>query len=76
MSHGPALDPSDETATYHLLIAMKHSGQTEELPALSKRLAQLHRESLQHENERKSFRLIEADSAPNPAPDSTNVQSP
>lgn len=55
-------DPSDEGATYHLLIALKHTGHTEELAALSKRLAQLHRESLQHENERKSFRLIEADS--------------
>jgi tetratricopeptide (TPR) repeat protein len=53
-------DSSDETATYHLLIALKHSGDTTELGALSKRLAQLHRESLQHENERKSFRLVEA----------------
>ena len=60
------LDPSDETATYHLLIALKHTGQTEELGALSKRLAQLHRESLQHENERKSFRLVEADPAQSP----------
>ena len=68
-------DPSDETATYHLLIAMKHSGQTEELPALSKRLAQLHRESLQHENERKSFRLVEAD-PPASTPKDTNVQMP
>jgi tetratricopeptide (TPR) repeat protein len=56
-------DPSDETATYHLLIALRHTGRTEELAALSKRLAQLHRESLQHENERKSFRLVEADPA-------------
>lgn len=54
-------DASDEGATYHLLIALKHTGQTQELPALSKRLAQLHRESVQHETERKSFRLIEAD---------------
>ena len=58
-------DPSDETATYHLLIALRHSGNKEELGALSKRLAQLHRESLQHENERKSFRLIEADPGSN-----------
>ena len=68
-------DPSDEGATYHLLIALKHTGQTGELAALSKRLAVLHRESLQHENERKSFRLIEANEAANsterrPAPDS------
>jgi tetratricopeptide (TPR) repeat protein len=59
-------DPSDETATYHLLISLKHIGQTAELAALSKRLAQLHHESLQKETERKSFRLVEAGSASNP----------
>jgi len=58
-------DPSDETATYHLLIALKHSGNKEELNVLSKRLAQLHRESLQRENERKSFRLIEVEPGSN-----------
>lgn len=70
------LDPSDETATYHLLIALKHSGHTEELGALSKRLAQLHRESLQHENERKSFRLIEAESPPTPGKTGTDTPIP
>ena len=58
-------DPADEGATYHLLIALKHTGHTQELAALSKRLAELHRESLQHENERKSFRLIEPNEASN-----------
>jgi tetratricopeptide (TPR) repeat protein len=69
-------DPSDEGATYHLLIALKHTGQTEELAGLSKRLAQLHRESLQHENERKSFRLIEADKASNPKRAGANAAVP
>ena len=55
--------PSDETATYHLLIALKHSGGSDELPALAKRLAQLHKESLQQENERKRYRLVEEDPA-------------
>ena len=64
------LAPSDETATYHLLMALKHSGQTDELPALSKRLAQLHRESLQQENQRKSYRLVEGN------PLLTNDKSP
>ena len=59
--------PSDETATYHLLMALKHRGGSDELPVLAKRLAQLHRESLQRENERKRFRLVEAqDPASNP----------
>ncbi len=56
--------PSDETATYHLLIALKHSGSSAELPELAKRLAQLHRESLQQENERKSYRLVEENPPP------------
>jgi tetratricopeptide (TPR) repeat protein len=66
-------DPSDETATYHLLISLKHTGQTDELNALSKRLAQLHRESLQRENQRKSFRLIEGNPASGPTSTDTNA---
>jgi tetratricopeptide (TPR) repeat protein len=69
-------DPSDETATYHLLISLKHSGQTEDLNALSKRLALLHRESLERENQRKSFRLIEGNPSPGPASTDTNAHSP
>jgi hypothetical protein len=69
-------DPSDETATYHLLIALKHSGNTTELGELSRRLAQLHRESLQRENERKSFRLVEATPASKPGQPGTTVDKP
>ena len=68
-------DPSDEAATYHLLISLKHAGQTEELAGLSKQLAKLHRESLQRENQRKSFRLFEGDTA-NPNGKDTGVQRP
>lgn len=49
--------PTDESATYHLVICLKHMGQKEELPALVKRLAQLHQDSLKKETERKRFRL-------------------
>ena len=53
-------DPSNETAMYHLLISLRHSGHsTDELQPLVKRLAELHQESLRHETERKSFRLVE-----------------
>jgi tetratricopeptide (TPR) repeat protein len=69
-------DPSDETATYHLLISLKHSGHTEELAALSKRLAQLHHESLQKETERKSFRLVEAAAELNPGQPGGNARLP
>ncbi len=69
-------DPADETATYHLLMALKHSGRTEELAAISKRLAQLHRESLQHENDRKSFRLVEGSPDAHPPITGDTKQSP
>ena len=69
-------DPSDEAATYHLLISLKHSGQTQDLPALSKQISVLHRQSLQRENERKSFRLIEGNAASSPASTDTNAHSP
>jgi len=69
-------DPSDETGTYHLLLALKHSGETKDLPELSKRLAQLHRESLQRENQRKSFRLVEGNSVSNPSKGGTNASFP
>jgi tetratricopeptide (TPR) repeat protein len=51
--------PSDETATYHLVISLRHLGKSEELPALVKRLSQLHKESLQAETDRKRYRLVE-----------------
>lgn len=54
-----ALDyaPADESATYHLLISLRHTGQKEELPALVKRLAQLHQDARKKEIERKGYRL-------------------
>jgi hypothetical protein len=62
-------DPANEAAMYHLLISLRHSGQsTDELQPLVKRLAELHKESLQHETARKSFRLVEA-GAPTPQTD-------
>lgn len=58
--------PSDEEAAYHLLVALRHTGQsgTGEMKALVKRLAEMHQESLKHETERKKFRLVEQSTAP------------
>lgn len=50
-------DPTDETAAYHLVIALRHTGQKDELPALVKRLSQLHQDALKKETDRKRFRL-------------------
>jgi tetratricopeptide (TPR) repeat protein len=49
--------PNDESATYHLVIALRHTGQKDELPALVKRLSQLHQELLKKETQRKRFLL-------------------
>lgn len=51
--------PSDEAATYHLLIALRHAGHKDELQPLVKRLSDLHQQSLRQESDRKRFRLVE-----------------
>lgn len=50
--------PSDESATYHLIISMRHTGHSDDLKPLVKRLAELHQESLKRETERKRYRLV------------------
>jgi tetratricopeptide (TPR) repeat protein len=52
-------DPSNETAMYHLVISLRHSGHNDELPPLVKRLSEMHQESLRHETDRKRYRLVE-----------------
>jgi tetratricopeptide (TPR) repeat protein len=61
-------DPSNETAMYHLVISLRHSGHNDQLPPLVKRLAELHQESLRHETDRKRYRLVEEES-PTTEPD-------
>lgn len=52
------ISPADESATYHLMISLRHTGEKNELPALVKRLAELHQQSLKKETDRKRFRLV------------------
>ncbi|MGA3031883.1 MAG: tetratricopeptide repeat protein [Terracidiphilus sp.] len=59
-------DPSNETALYRLILALRHSGRGDDLQPLVKRLSELHRESLQHETDRKKYRLVEQESATSP----------
>lgn len=58
--------PNDETATYHLVVALRHTGKsgTDEMKALVKRLSAMHQESLKHETDRKRFRLVEESAPP------------
>jgi tetratricopeptide (TPR) repeat protein len=74
--YGPAIeqcrivlkeDPSDESATYHLIIALRRSGengQKDEVPSLVKRLAELQQTSLHNETERNRYKLVEQQAAP------------
>jgi hypothetical protein len=60
-------DPSDQTAIYHLIVALRHTPGDEvhnEIPLLVKHLAQLQQSSLQQETDRKRFSLVEQKAAP------------
>jgi tetratricopeptide (TPR) repeat protein len=50
--------PTDESAMYHLIISMRHTGHSDDLKPLVDRLAALHQESARHETERKQYRLV------------------
>ena len=58
--------PSDEAAAYHLLVALRHSGQGDspEIKTLVKQLSAMHQESLRQESDRKRYRLVEQDAPP------------
>ncbi|HEV2416701.1 MAG TPA: tetratricopeptide repeat protein [Terriglobia bacterium] len=52
-------DPTDQTAVYHLVVAYRRSGQTQEAVALTKKLAQM---AVQNEREQQTesrYRLVE-----------------
>jgi tetratricopeptide (TPR) repeat protein len=53
--------PSDQSAMYHLIIALRHSGAEgqNEVPALVKQLSALKQTNRQLEAERKTFKLVE-----------------
>jgi tetratricopeptide (TPR) repeat protein len=58
--------PSDETAIFHLIIALRYSGPDgqREIPALAKQLSDLKQNSRQLETEKKKFQLVEQQSPP------------
>jgi tetratricopeptide (TPR) repeat protein len=58
--------PADETAAYHLLIALRHSGKgySDEVRALVKQLAEMHQASLHKESDKKRYRLVEQNPPP------------
>lgn len=59
------IDPQDQSALYHLIQALRKSGQQKEIPELLQRLAKLREEAAQQERERYRYKLFVEDS---PAP--------
>jgi tetratricopeptide (TPR) repeat protein len=57
--------PNDETAIYHLIVALRHSAdaaQRAAIPTLVKRLSELQQASRQQQTDRKRFQLVEQQS--------------
>jgi tetratricopeptide (TPR) repeat protein len=60
-------DPSDQSAMYHLIMALRHSGQSgegEKIQALVKRLSESQQASRQKDSDRKRFKLVEEQPVP------------
>jgi tetratricopeptide (TPR) repeat protein len=58
-----SIDPKDQAAVYHLIQALRKTGDKTELPDLLKRLAELRQEATKKEEQRNRYKLIEG-SAP------------
>lgn len=59
-----ALDPNDQQAVYHLIIALRNSDQKDEVPSLLKRLLQLRADKKSDQMAKKRYRLYEVPSSP------------
>jgi tetratricopeptide (TPR) repeat protein len=58
------LDPKDQAALYHLIQALRKSGQKTEIPELLKRLALLRQEAAKEEREQYRYKLVEGEAPP------------
>jgi tetratricopeptide (TPR) repeat protein len=56
-----AIDPKDQAALYHLIQALRKSGQNGEIPPLLKQLALLRQDAAKEERERYRYKLVEGD---------------
>ena len=57
-------DPKDQTALYHLIQALRKTGDKAEIPDLLKRLAQLRKQTAHEESQRYQYKLVEEDNQP------------
>ncbi len=60
-----SIDPKDQTAVYHLIQALRKTGDKTELPGLLQRLAELRREATKQEEQRNRYKLIEGNTPQN-----------
>jgi tetratricopeptide (TPR) repeat protein len=53
------IDPKDQTSLYHLIQALRKSGEMSEIPTLLKRLAVLRQDETNEEREQYRYKLVE-----------------
>jgi tetratricopeptide (TPR) repeat protein len=58
-----ASDPKDQAAIYHLIRALRKTGQDGEIPDLLKKLAVLRRQAAKAESDRYRYKLVEEDTS-------------
>ena len=61
-------DPRDRTALYHLIQALRKTGNNAEIPDLLKRLAQLRQQAAKETSERYQYKLVEGERRPSRRP--------
>jgi tetratricopeptide (TPR) repeat protein len=59
-------DPKDQTALYHLIAALTKGNQKQEIPKLSKQLAELREQARRKEANERKYALVEQGAAANP----------
>jgi len=59
-----ALDPNDQQAVYHLILALRKTSQKDQVPTLLKRLMELRSNTANSQNTRKQYRLYETPANP------------
>jgi tetratricopeptide (TPR) repeat protein len=52
-------DPNDQTVVYHLIQALRKTGDNKDIPALLKRFAQLREQALKKDRERARYKLVD-----------------
>jgi len=61
-----ALDPNDQQAVYHMIVAMRKSDQKDQVPALLKRLVDLRANAKSDQTAGRRYRLSEVTDPANP----------